>query len=112
MATGFGDSIDTIPSPTQGIDMNQYMSLTSNADDQPLYVDTCAPLHILLDAAAYRIRAATQFLENFAMRDEQSVDPATLQDLAQLCCIPLRDGCDVMDVIARRLDAAPAGTLL
>ncbi|MEN2397091.1 short-chain dehydrogenase [Pseudomonas halotolerans] len=92
--------------------MNQYMSLTSNADDQPLYVDTRAPLHILLDAAAYRIRAATQFLENFAMRDEQSVDPATLQDLAQLCCIPLRDGCDVMDVIARRLEAAPAGTTL
>ncbi len=74
--------------------MNQYMGLTSNADDQPLYVDTTAPLHILLDSAAYRIRAATQFLENLAMRDEQTLDPATLQDLAQLCCIPLRDGCD------------------
>lgn len=92
--------------------MNQYMGLTSNADNQPLYIDTTAPLHILLDAAAYRIRAATQFLENLAMRDEQTIDPATLQDLAQLCCIPLRDGCDVMDVIARRLDAAPAGSSL
>ncbi|WP_339482283.1 MULTISPECIES: short-chain dehydrogenase [unclassified Pseudomonas] len=92
--------------------MNQHMGLTSNADDQPLYVDTTAPLHILLDSAAYRIRAATQFLENLAMRDEQTIDPATLQDLAQLCCIPLRDGCDVMDVIARRLDAAPAGSTL
>jgi len=50
--------------------MNPYMGLTSNADDHPLYVDTSAPLHILLDAAAYRIRAATQFLENLAMRDE------------------------------------------
>lgn len=92
--------------------MNQYMSLTSNADDQPLYVDTTAPLHILLDSAAYRIRAATQFLENLAMRDELTIDPATLQDLAQLWCIPLRDGCDVMDVIARRLDAAPVGSTL
>lgn len=109
VATGFGDSIDTIPI-TQGIVMNQYMGLTSNADDQPLYVDTTAPLHILLDSAAYRIRAATQFLENLAMRDELTIDPAPLQDLAQLCCIPLRDGCDVMDVIARRLDAAPAGS--
>jgi hypothetical protein len=111
MATGFGDPIDTIPT-TQGIVMNQYMGLTSNADDQPLYVDTTAPLHILLDSAAYRIRAATQFLENLVMRDELTIDPATLQDLAQLCCIPLRDGCDVMDVIARRLDAAPAGSTL
>ena len=92
--------------------MNQYMGLTSNADDQPLYVDTTAPLHILLDSAAYRIRAATQFLENLAMRDELTIDPATLQDLAQLCCIPLRDGCDVINVIARRLDAAPAGSTL
>jgi hypothetical protein len=97
---------------TQGIDMNRYISLTSNADDQPLYVDTTAPLHVLLDAAGYRIRAVTQFLENIAMRDERPVDPSTLQDLAQLCCITLRDGCDVMDVIARRLDAAPAGFAL
>jgi hypothetical protein len=92
--------------------MNRYISLTSNADDQPLYVDTTAPLHVLLDAAGYRIRAVTQFLENIAMRDERPIDPSTLQDLAQLCCISLRDGCDVMDVIARRLDAAPAGFAL
>jgi N-glycosylase/DNA lyase len=76
------------------------------------FVANCNPADILLDSAAYRIRAATQFLENLAMRDEQTIDPATLQDLAQLCCIPLRDGCDVMDVIARRLDAAPAGSTL
>ena len=41
-------------------EMNRYMALTSNADDQPLFVDTSAPLHILLDTAGYRIRAVTQ----------------------------------------------------
>ncbi|WP_420232656.1 hypothetical protein ACN079_27420 [Pseudomonas sp. ABY48] len=64
------------------------------------FVANCSPADILLDSAAYRIRAATQFLENLAMRDGQTIDPATLQDLAQRCSIPLRDGCDVMDVIA------------
>ncbi|XVN16747.1 short-chain dehydrogenase [Pseudomonas corrugata] len=88
--------------------MNKYMALTSNADDQPLFVDTTVPLHILLDTAGYRIRAVTQLLENLAMRGDISTDAIILQDFAQLCCIPLRDGCDVLDVIARRLDAEPA----
>jgi hypothetical protein len=88
--------------------MNKYMALTSNADDQPLFVDTTAPLHILLDTAGYRIRAVTQLLENLAMRGDIPTDAIILQDFAQLCCSPLRDGCDVLDVIARRLDAEPA----
>jgi hypothetical protein len=78
------------------------------ADDHPLFVDTSAPLHILLDTAGYRIRAVTQLLENLAMRGDIPSDSVVLQDFAQLCCIPLRDGCDVLDVIARRLDAEPA----
>lgn len=89
-------------------EMNRYMALTSNADDQPLFVDTTAPLHVLLDTAGYRIRAITQLLENLAMRGDIPSDSVILQDFAQLCCIPLRDGCDVLDVVARRLDAEPA----
>jgi hypothetical protein len=88
-------------------EMNRYMALTSNADDQPLFVDTSAPLHILLDTAGYRIRAVTQLLENLAMRGDIPSDSVVPQDFAQLCCISLRDGCDVLDVIARRLDAEP-----
>jgi hypothetical protein len=89
--------------------MNQYMALTSNADDQPtLFVDTTAPLHILLDAAGYRIRAVTQVLENLAMRGEIASDSVILNDFALLCAIPLRDGCDVLDVIGRRLDKLPS----
>jgi hypothetical protein len=56
----------------------------------------------------YRIGAVTQVLENLAMRGEISTDSVILSDFALLCCIPLRDGCDVLDVIARRMDADPS----
>jgi hypothetical protein len=86
--------------------MKEFMALTSNADDLPsLYVNTTQPLHSLLSTASYRISAVTQVLENLAMRGEISTDSVILSDFALLCCIPLRDGCDVLDVIARRMDA-------
>lgn len=90
--------------------MNEYMALTSNADDLPsLYVNTTQPLHSLLSTASYRIRAVTQLLENLAMRGDITSDSVILSDFALLCCVPLRDGCDVLDVIARRMDAEPSG---
>ncbi|MET0848978.1 MAG: short-chain dehydrogenase, partial [Pseudomonas sp.] len=55
--------------------------------------------------ASYRIRAVTQLLENLAMRGDITSDSVILSDFALLCCVPLRDGCDVLDVIARRMDA-------
>lgn len=55
--------------------------------------------------AAYRIAAVTQLLENLAMRSEISTDAVVLQDFVQLLAIPLRDGCDLLDVIGRRLQA-------
>ncbi len=86
--------------------MNEYMALTSNADDLPsLYVKTTQPLHSLLSTARYRIDAVTQMLENLAMRSDINTDSVILSDFAMLCCIPLRDGCDVLDVVARRMDA-------
>jgi hypothetical protein len=89
--------------------MNEYMALTSNADDLPtFYVNTTQPLHSLLSSARYRIGAVTQVLENLAMRGEISSDSVILSDFALLCCISLRDGCDVLDVIARRMDAEPS----
>jgi hypothetical protein len=60
-------------------------------------------IDVLYDAAAYRIRAVTQFLENLAFREEISSDAIVLHDFALLLAIPLRDGCDLMDVIGRRL---------
>lgn len=39
------------------------------------------------------------------MRSEISTDAVVLQDFVQLLAIPLRDGCDLLDVIGRRLQA-------
>ncbi|MBC3364967.1 hypothetical protein [Pseudomonas sp. SWRI154] len=49
--------------------------------------------------------AVTQLLENIAFREELSSDAVVLHDFALLLAIPLRDGCDVLDVIGRRLQA-------
>ncbi len=89
--------------------MNEYIALTSNADDLPsLFVNTTQPLHSLLSTASYRIRAVTQILENLAMRGDITSDTVVLSDFALLCCVPLRDGCDVLDVIAQRMDSEPS----
>ncbi|WP_339529467.1 hypothetical protein [Pseudomonas mucidolens] len=70
-----------------------------------LLIDTQAPLDVLHAAAAHRIRAVTQLLENLAFREEISSDAVILHDLAHLIAIPLRDGCDLMDVIGRKLSS-------
>lgn len=73
--------------------MNQYMSLTGHDSTIPvLVIDTQAPLDVLYEAAAYRIRAVMQFLENLAFREEISSDAIVLRDFALLLTIPLRDG--------------------
>jgi len=85
---------------------NRYMALTSNDCDIPaLFVDTQAPLDVLLEAADYRVRAVTQVMESLAMREEIHTDAVILHDFARLCAIALRDGCDLLDVIGRRLQA-------
>lgn len=88
---------------------NRLMALTSNCNDMPtLFIDTHAPLDVLMDAANYRIRAVIQVLENMCMRGSIECDSVILSDFAQLCVIPLRDGCDVLDVIGKRLRAMPS----
>ena len=83
---------------------NRFMALTGNCTDMPtLFVDTHAPLDILMDTANYRIRAVTQVLENLSMRGSIECDSFILSDFSLLCAIPLRDGCDVLDVVGRRL---------
>ena len=47
----------------------------------------------------------TQVLENIAFRSEIASDTVVLSDFAQLLVIPLRDGCDLLEVIGRRLQA-------
>jgi hypothetical protein len=50
----------------------------------------------------------TQLLENIAFRSDISSDTVVLSDFCKMLTIALRDGCDVMDVIGRRLRAKAA----
>ncbi|MGY2258721.1 hypothetical protein [Pseudomonas sp. SDO55104_S430] len=89
--------------------VNRWMAMTGNCSDMPtFFIDTHVPLDILMEAANYRIRSVTQVLENLAMRGSIECDSFILSDFALLCAIPLRDGCDVLDIIGRRLRARPS----
>ncbi len=71
--------------------MNRYMPITGHDCTIPsLLIDTQAPADVLYEAAAYRIRAVTQLLENFAARPDIPGDAVVLQELALICAIPLR----------------------
>ncbi|MBJ2221348.1 hypothetical protein [Pseudomonas sp. MF7453] len=84
--------------------MERYIPLTGiERVPASLLIDSQAPLDVLQAMADYRIRTVTQVLENIASRGEVEADCVVLSDFAQLLAIPLRDGCDLMDVIARRL---------
>ncbi|EJL03881.1 hypothetical protein PflQ2_0682 [Pseudomonas fluorescens Q2-87] len=84
--------------------MNRYMPITGiDCIPATLLIDTEAPLDVLFETADYRIRTVTQLLENIAFRSEISSDTLVLSDLCKMLTISLRDGCDVMDVIGRRL---------
>jgi len=56
----------------------------------------------------YRVRTVTQVLESFVYRFELGCDTVVLEDFSKLLVIPLRDGCNLMDVIGRRLRAQAA----
>ncbi|AZF27091.1 hypothetical protein [Pseudomonas sp. R2-60-08W] len=84
--------------------MERYIPLTGiDLVPASLLIDSEAPLDVLQAMADYRIRTVTQVLENIAFRGEVDADCVVLSDFAQLLAIPLRDGCDLMDVIGRRV---------
>ncbi|MBT2296101.1 hypothetical protein [Pseudomonas fluorescens] len=89
--------------------MTRYMPITG-IDFSPatLLVDTEAPLDVLFETADYRIRTVTQVLENIAFRSDITSDTVVLTDFCKLLTTSLRDGCDVMDMIGRRLRAQAA----
>jgi len=89
--------------------MTRYMPITGiDITPASLLVDTEAPLDVLFETADYRIRTVTQLLENIAFRSDISSDTLVLSDFCKMLTISLRDGCDVMDVIGRRLRAQAA----
>ncbi|MCY1420211.1 hypothetical protein D9M71_358260 [compost metagenome] len=80
--------------------MDRYMPITGiDCTTASLLIDTEAPLDVLHENAAYRIRTATQLLENFASNE------GVYSELARVLVTSLRDGCDLMDVVGRRLQA-------
>lgn len=86
--------------------MERYIPLTGiDLVPASLLIDSEASLDVLQAMADYRIRTVTQVLENIAFRSELETDSVVLSDFAQLLAIPLRDGCDLMDIIGQRLRA-------
>ncbi|VVO00729.1 short-chain dehydrogenase [Pseudomonas fluorescens] len=84
--------------------MTDRIALTSNDCDIPtLFIDTHAPLDELHASAAHRILAVTQMMESLASMDIRNANPANLQQIAHAAALLLRDGCDVMDVLGRRI---------
>lgn len=80
------------------------MPITGHECNIPsLLIDTQSPIDVSHDAAAYRIRAVTQSLENFVTSDEVCHNPIVLQEMTLACAILLRDGCDLLDVVGRKL---------
>jgi len=101
---------DGISQSNRDLQMNRYMPLTGiDLIPASLLIDTQAPLDVLQAMADYRIRTVTQVLENIAYRAEIGCDTVVLSDFSKLLVIPLRDGCDLMDVIGRRLRAQAEG---
>ncbi|RON25095.1 hypothetical protein BK660_05380 [Pseudomonas brassicacearum] len=84
--------------------MARYMPITGiDCQIASLLIDTDAPVDVLHGTAAYRIRSVTQLLETLSVGEGMGRDALLLQDFARVLAIPLRDGCDLMDVIGRRL---------
>ncbi|VVO24636.1 hypothetical protein [Pseudomonas fluorescens] len=80
--------------------MYRYMPVTGiDCSMAALLIDTVAPLDVLHETAAYRIRTATQLLESFAVNENIH------SELARVLVTSLRDGCDLLDVVGRRLQA-------
>jgi len=90
--------------------MERYIPITGiDCSPASLLIDSQAPLDVLHATADYRIRVVTQVLENLAFRAELGSDTVVLSDFAQLLVIPLRDGCDLLEVIGRRLQEGVEG---
>ena len=78
--------------------MDRYMPTTGiDCTIASLLIDTQAPLDVLHETAAQRVRAVTQLLEHLAF------EGGVHSELARVLVIALRDGCDLMDVVGRRL---------
>ena len=89
--------------------MTRYMPITGiDCTPATLLIDTEAPLDVLFETADYRIRTVTQLLENIVLRSDLSSETGVRSDFCKMLTIALRDGCDLLEVIGRRLRAQAA----
>lgn len=88
--------------------MHRYQPITGiDCTPAALLIDTQAPLDVLHENAAQRIRTVTQWLEHLAADQQRNNHSTIPRDFAHLLALTLRDGCDLLDVIGRRLQASP-----
>ena len=88
----------------RGFTMNHYIPLTAIDCLIPsLLIDTQSPPDVLHANAAARILAVTQALESLDRLELNDADSVDLKHLTHACAILLRDGCDLLDVLGRRL---------
>ncbi|MDX9679450.1 hypothetical protein [Pseudomonas zeae] len=83
--------------------MARYIPITGIDCKIPsLLIDSEAPVDVLHGTAAYRLRCVTQLMVYWR---SVTVGRLLLQDFARVMAIPLRDSCDLMDVIGWKLQA-------
>ena len=70
-----------------------------------MLIDTEAPLDMLHDIAASRIRSVTQLIQALSSGESLKADATLLQDFARVIAIPLRGGCDLLAVIGGLIQA-------
>lgn len=86
--------------------MARYIPITGIDCKIPsVLIDSEAPIDVLHGTAAYRLRCVTQLMESLSLDEGKGQDALLLQDFARVLAIPLRDSCDLMDVIGWRLQA-------
>ncbi|WP_434771301.1 hypothetical protein [Pseudomonas entomophila] len=86
--------------------MNRYIPLTGLDSNFPaLLIDAQAPIHVLHDAAVYRIRTVTEALESLVCHEGMSEDVYLIDSWVKLLATQLRDGCALLDVVNRKLNS-------
>jgi hypothetical protein len=86
--------------------MARYIPITGIDCKIPcVLIDSEAPIDVLHGTAGYRLRCVTQLMESLSLDEGKGQDALLLQDFARVLAIPLRDSCDLMDVIGWRLQA-------
>ncbi|MCU1728955.1 short-chain dehydrogenase [Pseudomonas sp. 7P_10.2_Bac1] len=68
-----------------------------------MLIDTQTPPDVIHANAAARILAVTHLLESVSRLDGVNADGIDLKHITQAAALLLRDGCDLMDALGRRL---------